>query len=118
MPEGLEGTGCGIDSVIRGSCRLGSTPSTTIWPMSVVKRSVSLDATVAAAAETAAAEDGVSFSAWLSEAAERRLRVREGLRGVAEWEAQAGPLTPEERAAGEALLDRLLRGPKRRTRTA
>jgi alkylhydroperoxidase family enzyme len=89
-----------------------------MWPMSVVKRSVSIDATVAAAAETAAAEDGVSFSAWLSEAAERRLRVREGLRGVAEWEAQAGPLTPEERAAGEALLDRLLRGPKRRTRTA
>ncbi len=89
-----------------------------MWPVSVVKRSVSIDAPVAAAAATAAAEEGVSFSAWLSEAAERRLRVREGLRGVAEWEAQAGPLSPEERAAGEALLDRLLSGPKRRTRTA
>lgn len=82
--------------------------------MSVVKRSVSLDAEVAAAADVAAAEDGVSFSAWLSGAAERRLRVREGLQGVAEWEAEAGALTPEERAAGEALLDRVLRGPKRR----
>jgi hypothetical protein len=78
--------------------------------MSVVKRSVSLDAAVAAAAEAAAAEDGVSFSAWLSDAAEQRLRVREGLRGVAEWEAEAGALTAEERAAGEALLDRLLHG--------
>ena len=83
--------------------------------MSVVKRSVSIDADVAGAAEVAAAEDGVSFSAWMTEAAARRLRVREGLRGVAEWEADAGALTPEERAAGEALLDRLLRGGKRRT---
>ncbi len=82
--------------------------------MSVVKRSVSLDADVAAAADAAAAEDGVSFSAWLSEAADRRLRVREGLQGVAEWEAEAGTLTAEERAAGEALLDRLLHGPRAR----
>jgi hypothetical protein len=74
---------------------------------------VSLDAEVAAAAEAAAEEDGVSFSAWLSDAAGQRLRVREGLRGVAEWEAEAGALTPEERAAGEALLDRLLRGQRR-----
>lgn len=84
----------------------------------VVKRSVSLDADVAAAAEVAAAEDGVSFSAWLSDAAERRLRVREGLQGVAEWEADAGALTGEERAAGEALLDRLLRGSPGRARSA
>jgi alkylhydroperoxidase family enzyme len=87
--------------------------------MSVVKRSVSIDAEVAAAAEAAASSDGVSFSAWLSEAAERRLRVRDGLEGVAEWEVEAGVLSSEERAAGEALLDRLLREPKpRRARTA
>jgi hypothetical protein len=82
--------------------------------MGVVKRSVSIDAEVAAGADAAAAEDGVSFSAWLSDAAERRLRAREGLQGVAEWEGEAGALTAEERAAGEALLERLLRGPKRR----
>jgi hypothetical protein len=86
--------------------------------MGVVKRSVSIDAGVAAAVDAAATEDGVSFSAWLSDAAQRRLRVREGLRGVAEWEADAGPLTAEERAAGEALLDRLLRGSPRRARSA
>ncbi len=76
-----------------------------------MKRSVSIDAEVAAAAEAAAVEDGVSFSAWLSGAAHRQLLVREGLRGVAEWEAEAGPLSPEELAAGEVLLDRLLSGP-------
>jgi hypothetical protein len=76
--------------------------------VAVVKRSVSIDADVAAAAEAAATEDGVSFSAWLSEAARRQLRVREGLRGVAEWESDAGALSPDELAAGELLLDRLL----------
>ncbi|MGH9277966.1 MAG: hypothetical protein ACRD12_07645 [Acidimicrobiales bacterium] len=76
--------------------------------MSVTKRSVSLDDSVAERVEQAAHEDGVSFSAWLSLAAEDKLRLREGLRGVREWEAEAGELTAEERAAGEALLDRLL----------
>ena len=79
----------------------------------VRKRSVSLDDAVAARVEQAAGEDGVSFSAWLSEAAERQLRIRDGLKGVVEWEAEAGPLTPAERAAGEALLDLFL-GPQER----
>ncbi|MEO6651781.1 MAG: hypothetical protein ABIP17_03890 [Ilumatobacteraceae bacterium] len=58
--------------------------------------------------EAAASQDGMSFSAWLSAAAEQHLLVREGLRGVQEWEAEAGALTPEQIAAGEALLARLL----------
>jgi len=49
----------------------------------VTKRSVSLADEVAKAVEVAAAEDAMSFSAWLSAAAERQLRVRQGLRGVA-----------------------------------
>lgn len=76
--------------------------------MGVTKRSVSLDDQVADRVEQAAREDGVSFSGWLSVAAERQLLLREGLRGVAEWEAEAGPLSGAERASGEALLDRLL----------
>lgn len=76
----------------------------------VIKRSVSLNDDVAAAVEVAAKEDGVSFSSWLSTAAERQLRVRQGLRGVAAWEAEAGALTAEEIAAGEDLLARLLSG--------
>jgi hypothetical protein len=76
----------------------------------VTKRSVSLADDVARQVEEAAHEDGMSFSAWLSAAAERQLRVRQGLRGVASWEAEAGALTAEEIAAGEALLARLLSG--------
>jgi hypothetical protein len=76
----------------------------------VTKRSVSLADDVATAVEAAAREDGVSFSAWLSNAAERQLRVRQGLRGVSAWESEAGALTAEEIAAGEALLARLLSG--------
>lgn len=76
--------------------------------MAVTKRSVSLDDDVAARVEQAAGVDGVSFSAWLSNAAEHALLLRDGMRGVQEWEAEAGRLTATERAAGEALLDRLL----------
>jgi hypothetical protein len=50
----------------------------------------------------------MSFSAWLSAAAEYQLLVRAGLRGVQEWEAEAGALTDDEVSAGEALLTQLL----------
>ena len=76
--------------------------------MAVTKRSVSLDDSVATRVEQAASKDGVSFSAWLSRAAEHSLLIREGLAGVDEWEAEAGSLTPAERAEGEALLNHLL----------
>jgi hypothetical protein len=76
--------------------------------MSVTKRSISLDDSIAERVEQAAGEDGVSFSAWLSSAAKDKLLLREGLRGIQEWEAEAGDLTAEELAAGEVLLDRLL----------
>ena len=47
----------------------------------------------------AAAEDGVSVSAWLTEAARRALKVRDGLAAVAEWEAEHGAFTAAELAA-------------------
>ena len=76
----------------------------------VTKRSVSLDDEVASSVEEAARQDGVSFSAWLSSAAEKQLLVRQGLRGVAAWEGETGSLSAEELAAGEALLARLRSG--------
>lgn len=87
---------------------LGSTSGATIGLVGVVKKSVSLEAGVAERVETAAQEDGMSFSTWLSAAAERQLILREGRRGVSDWEREAGRLTDEELAAGEVLLDRLL----------
>lgn len=95
-------------SCASGRAVTGSTGGVTVNGMSVTKRSVSIDDTVADRVERAADEDGTSFSAWLSSAAEDKLLVRDGRRGVREWEAEAGALTAEERAAGEALLDRLL----------
>jgi hypothetical protein len=87
----------------------GTTSGATMQAM-VTKRSVSLDDEVASSVEEAARQDGVSFSAWLSSAAEKQLRVRQGLRGVAAWEGETGSLSAEELAAGEALLARLRSG--------
>lgn len=75
--------------------------------MAVTKLSVALDERVASAARVAATRDGMSLSAWLSRAAEQAVRVDEGLRAVADWEADHSPITAAERAAADALLDTL-----------
>ncbi len=46
----------------------------------------------------AAAEEGVSVSAWMTRAARRALLVRDGLQAVAEWEAEHGPFSGAELA--------------------
>jgi len=73
--------------------------------VAVTKLSVALDERVAAAARSAATRDGMSLSAWLSRAAEQAVRIDEGLRAVAEWEAERSPITAEERAVADSLLD-------------
>lgn len=74
------------------------------------KRSVSLPPELASAIDQAAAQDGASFSAWLADAAARRLRLEAGQQALAEWEDEHGPLTAEERNDGlvraQALLGR------------
>ena len=47
----------------------------------------------------AAEAEGVSVSAWMTAAARRELRLRDGLAAVAEWEAEHGALTEEELSA-------------------
>lgn len=66
------------------------------------KRSVSLPAELAEAIDKAAADDGTTFSAWLADTAAHRLRLEAGRRGLAAWEQEHGPLTPEELADGIA----------------
>lgn len=73
--------------------------------MAVRKLSIALDEQVASAAAAAAERHGLSFSAWLNQAALKALALEEGLAAVAEWEALHGPLTPEELAAADAALD-------------
>jgi hypothetical protein len=63
------------------------------------KLAITVDPDVHAGVVAAAAAEGVSVSAWMTEAARRALRVREGLAAVGEWEADHGPLTAEELAA-------------------
>lgn len=45
------------------------------------------------------------------DAARTRLGVEDGLTAVAEWEAEQGPLSAEERAAADRELDELIGRP-------
>jgi hypothetical protein len=72
------------------------------------KRSVSFPPELAAAIDQEAAKTGSTFSAWVAETASRRLKLDAGLRGVAEWEAEQGPLTERELAEGLARARDLL----------
>jgi hypothetical protein len=60
------------------------------------KLAITVDPDVHAQVVAAATAEGVSVSAWMTAAARRALRVREGLAAVAEWEAEHGALTAEE----------------------
>lgn len=60
------------------------------------KLAITVDPDVHQGVVAAAADDGVSVSAWMTAAARRALTVRDGLTAVAEWEAEQGPLTDIE----------------------
>ena len=71
------------------------------------KLAITVDAEVHDQVLAAAAEEGVSVSAWMTAAARRALLVRDGLRAVAEWEQEHGAFSDAEldaarrRVAGE-----------------
>ena len=65
---------------------------------------ITMDSETHAKVLDAAAEAGTSASAWLTAAARRELRVRDGLDAVAEWEAEHGALTREELQSARARL--------------
>jgi hypothetical protein len=70
---------------------------------------------LARAIDEAAAEGGTTFSGWLADTAAHRLRLEAGRKGIAEWEAEHGPLSADERAEGRARARKLLgRPPTRR----
>ena len=75
--------------------------------MAVKKLSIALDPDVADAAASAAERSGQSLSAWLNDAARTRLRIQDGLAAVAEWEAEQGPLTADERTTADRHVDAL-----------
>lgn len=63
------------------------------------KLAITVDPDVHAQVLAAAADDGISVSAWMTKAARRALLVRDGLAAVAEWEAEHGALSDAEMAA-------------------
>lgn len=63
------------------------------------KVAITVDPEVHEQVIAAAAEEGVSVSAWMTQAARRALLIRDGLQAVAEWEAEQGALSDAELAA-------------------
>jgi len=60
------------------------------------KLAITVDPDVHRRVLDAAADDDVSVSAWMTQAARSALAVRDGLVAVAEWEAEHGALTDTE----------------------
>ncbi len=63
----------------------------------------------------AAVQEGISVSAWMTEAARRALVVRDGLAAVAEWERANGSLTPEDMIAARHRVAQELATPRKRS---
>jgi len=80
-----------------------------------VKLAVTVDSEVHAEVVKAAEAEGQSVSAWLTAAARRALRIRDGLAAVAEWEVEHGALTELEMDAARRRLSRSTR-PRRKRR--
>jgi hypothetical protein len=60
------------------------------------KLAITVDPDVHKSIVAAAASEGVSVSAWMTEAARDALKIRAGLEAVAEWEKKHGAFTGEE----------------------
>jgi hypothetical protein len=72
------------------------------------KLAITVDPEVHARVLAAAKDEGTSVSAWMTNAARRALLVRDGLRAVAEWEAEQGTLTDAELAAARRRVSAAL----------
>lgn len=62
------------------------------------KLAITVDADVHEQVIAAATEEGVSISAWMTNAARRALLIKDGLAAVTEWEAEHGALSETELA--------------------
>ncbi len=60
------------------------------------KLAITVDSEVHERVVAAAADEGVSVSAWMTAAARRSLLVRDGLRAVSEWEKEHGAFSDAE----------------------
>src|SRR2546429_10014331 len=86
------------------------------------KRSISMPPDLDAAIAVAAAQAGMSYSAWLADTARKEFTIRAGLAAVSEFEREHGAFTPGELAEAEewaaGAVERARRtgtSPRRRT---
>jgi hypothetical protein len=70
----------------------------------VSKMSISMEQMLGDEVRAAAERDGVSLSAWLSAAAQARLRRQALAAFLAAWQDEHGPITPDELAKARAEL--------------
>ena len=86
------------------------------------KRSISMPPDLDAAIEAAAAEAGLTYSAWLASAARKEFAIGAGLEAVTEYEREHGSFTAAELAEAEgwakAAVARSKRSGSRQRRTA
>lgn len=68
------------------------------------KLAITVDPDVHRRIVAAAAQDGVSVSAWMTAAARRTLLVRDGLDAIAEWERDNGAFTDDELAVARSTV--------------
>jgi hypothetical protein len=69
-----------------------------------VKLAITVEAGVHAKLLRAAEADGLSVSAWMTAAARRALRIRDGLAAVSEWESEHGAFSEQELVAARRRL--------------
>jgi hypothetical protein len=65
------------------------------------KRSISMPPDLDAEIASAAAQAGMSYSAWLADTARKEFAIRAGLAAVSQFEQDHGEFTPEELAEAE-----------------
>ncbi|WP_460835962.1 hypothetical protein [Nocardioides hungaricus] len=69
------------------------------------KAAIAVDPDVYARVVEDAGRQGVSVSAWLTEAARRTLKIQQGLAAVAQFEAENGAFTDEELDAARRRVE-------------
>jgi hypothetical protein len=65
------------------------------------KRSISMPPELDAEIAAAAAQAGMSYSAWLADTARKEFNIRAGLAAVSQFEADHGLFTPDELSEAE-----------------
>jgi hypothetical protein len=73
--------------------------------MTVDRLSVTVDPKVAREVRHAASDRGISVSSWVAEAIEARLRSHRLREALDAWEAEDGPLSEQELAEADRILD-------------